>query len=249
MQGGESVIDGLEPVDLIFFGAHPDDIELSCGGTIAKAVSDGLSAGIIELTRGERGTRGTPQVRRREALKAAKILGARFREQLDFGDGGMRTGREEELQIIEIVRYCRPKLVFSMWPDDRHPDHIRTGRLVTEASFYAGLRQLETGLPAHRPQTTIYYPQNYLVTPSFVVDVTKTWKTKTRAIAAFKSQFYNPKSKEPPTFIADKKFLEMIEARGRHFGALIGVDYGEAFMTKQPPKVDDFIAAYSGREQ
>jgi bacillithiol biosynthesis deacetylase BshB1 len=242
------VIDGLEPVDLIFFGAHADDIELSCGGTIAKAVNDGLRIGIIELTRGELGTRGTPAVRRREALKAARILGARFREQLDFGDGGMRSGRDEELQIIEIVRRCRPKLVFSMWPDDRHPDHIRAGRIVTEASFYSGLRQLETDLSAHRPQATIYYPQNYLVTPSFVVDVTKTWKTKMRAIAAFRSQFYDPKSKEPPTFIADKKFLEMIEARGRHFGALIGVEFGEAFMTKQPPKVDDVIAAYSGRE-
>ncbi len=238
----------LEPVDLIFFGAHPDDIELSCGGTIVKAVKDGLRVGIIELTRGELGTRGTPKVRRREALKAAGILGARFREQLDFGDGNMRTGRDEELQIIEIVRRCRPHLVFSMWPDDRHPDHIRTGKLVAEASFYSGLRALETGLPAHRPQATIYYPQNYLVTPSFVVDVTKTWKTKMRAISAFKSQFYDPKSKEPPTFIADKKFLGMIEARGRHFGALIGVEYGEAFMTKQPPKVDDVIAAYSGRE-
>ena len=238
----------LEPVDLIFFGAHPDDIELSCGGTIVKAVKDGLRVGIIELTRGELGTRGTPKVRRREALKASGILGARFREQLDFGDGNMRTGREEELQIIEIVRRCRPHLVFSMWPDDRHPDHTRTGKLVAEASFYSGLRALETGLPAHRPQATVYYPQNYLVTPSFVVDVTKTWKTKMRAISAFKSQFYDPKSQEPPTFIADKKFLEMIEARGRHFGALIGVDYGEAFMTKQPPKVDDVIAAYSGRE-
>ena len=242
------MIERLEPVDVIFFGAHPDDIELSCGGTIAKMVNDGLRAGIIELTRGELGTRGTPKVRRREALKAAGILGARFREQLDFGDGALRTGRDEELQIIEIVRTCRPSLVFSMWPDDRHPDHIRTGRLVTEASFYAGLRALETGLAAHRPQVTIYYPQNYLVPPSFVVDVTKTWKTKMRAIAAFKSQFYNPKSKEPLTFIADKKFLEMIEARGRHFGALIGAEYGEAFMTKQPPKIDDVIAAYSGRE-
>ena len=238
----------LEPVDLIFFGAHPDDIELSCGGTIVKAVNDGLRVGIIELTRGELGTRGTPKVRRREALKAMRILGARFREQLDFGDGNLRTGRDEELQIIEIVRRCRPHLVFTMWPDDRHPDHIRTGRIVAEASWYAGLRALETGLTAHRPQATIYYPQNYLVTPSFVIDVTKTWKTKMRAIAAFKSQFHDPKSKEPPTFIADKKFLAMIEARGRHFGALIGVEYGEAFMTKQPPKVDDVIAAYSGRE-
>jgi len=248
VQGGELVIEALEQVDIIFFGAHPDDIELSCGGTIAKSVADGLRVGIIELTRGELGTRGTPKIRRREALNAMRILGARFREQLDFGDGNLRTGREEELQIVEVVRRCRPKVVFTMWPDDRHPDHVRTGRIVTEASWYAGLRALETGLAHHRPQVTIYYPQNYLVTPSFVVDVTKTWKTKQRAIAAFKSQFHDPKSKEPPTFIADRKFLEMIEARGRHFGALIGVEYGEAFMTKQPPKIDDVIAAYAGRE-
>src|SRR5258708_745554 len=115
---------------MIFFGAHPDDIELSCGATIAKAVKDGLRAGIIELTRGELGTRGTPKVRRREALKAAGILGARFREQLDFGAGGMRTGRDQETQTSAAVRLCKPKVVFTMWPDDRHPDHIRTGQIV-----------------------------------------------------------------------------------------------------------------------
>jgi bacillithiol biosynthesis deacetylase BshB1 len=241
-------VSGFEPVDVIFFGAHPDDIELSCGGTIAKSVSDGLRVGIVELTRGEMGTRGTPQIRRREARTAARILGAAFREQLDFGDGALRTSRDEELQIVGVIRQCRPKVIFVMWPDDRHPDHTRTGRLVTEAAFYSGLRALDTGLPAHRPQATIYYPQNYMVPPSFVVDVTKTWKTKMKAIAAFKSQFHDPGSKEPQTFISDPKFIQMIEARGRHFGALIGVEYGEAFMTKQPPKIDDVIAAYSGRE-
>src|SRR5947207_15757936 len=132
------------------------------------------------------------------------------------------------MQIIAVVRECKPKVIFTMWPDDRHPDHIRTGQIVAGASFLAGLRALKTDLLAHRPQVTIYYPQNYLVTPSFVVDVTKTWKTKQRAIAAFKSQFDNPKSKEPHTFIADRNFLEMIEARGRHFGALIVVEYREA---------------------
>jgi bacillithiol biosynthesis deacetylase BshB1 len=241
-------VSGFEEVDIIFFGAHPDDIELSCGGTIAKSVADGLRVGIVELTRGEMGTRGTPQIRRREAKNAARILGATFREQLDFGDGALRTGRDEELRLVEVIRRCHPKVIFTTWPDDRHPDHTRTGRLVAESAFYSGLRALNTGMPAHRPQVTIYYPQNYLVTPSFVIDVTKSWKTKMRAIAAFKSQFYDPKSKEPLTFISDKKFVQTIEARGRHFGALIGVEYGEAFMTKQPPKIDDVIAAYAGRE-
>jgi bacillithiol biosynthesis deacetylase BshB1 len=237
-----------ESVDIIFFGAHPDDVELSCGGTVAKCVQDGLRVAIVDLTRGEMGTRGTPQTRHREAANAAKALGATFRQQLDFGDGNLQTGREQELQIIEILRRATPQLVVGPWPDDRHPDHSRTGRIVTEASFYAGLRALETGLRAHRPQTVLYYLQNYMITPSFVVDVTKHWKTKMRSVAAYKSQFHDPKSKEPVTFISDPKFLEMIEARGKHFGALIGTAYGEAFVTKQPPRVDDLLGAYAGRE-
>ena len=237
-----------ETVDLIFFGAHPDDVELSCGGTVAKSVKDGLRVGIVDLTRGEMGTRGTPQTRKREAASAAKALGATFRQQLDFQDGNLQTGREQELEIIELLRRWRPRLVIGPYPDDRHPDHTRTGRIVTEASFYAGLKSLETGLPAHRPQTVLYYLQNYMFTPSFVVDVTKHWKTKMRSVAAYKSQFYDPNSKEPNTFISDPKFLDMIDARGRHFGALIGASYGEAFVTKQPPRIDDLIGAYAGRE-
>jgi N-acetylglucosamine malate deacetylase 1 len=237
-----------ETVDIIFFGAHPDDVELSAGGTAAKCVKDGLRIGIVDLTRGEMGTRGTPQTRKKEAQGAARVLGATFRQQLDFQDGNLQTGREQELQIIELLRIRRPKLVIAPWPDDRHPDHTRTGRIVTEASFYAGLKSLKTGAPEHRPQTVLYYMQNYMVPPSFVVDVTAHWKTKMKSVAAYKSQFFDPKSKEPQTFISDPKFLEMIDARGRHFGALIGARYGEAFVTKQPPRVDDLIGAYSGRE-
>ena len=234
--------------DLLFISAHADDTELSCGGTIANAVRDGLRVGMIDLTRGEMGTRGTPRERAREAAESARILGAAFRERLDLGDGGLRTGRDEELQVIGLLRRHRPKIVFSPYPDERHPDHARTGRLVTDATFYAGLRQLKTGLQAHRPQAVVYYFQNYMWTPSFVVDVSASWETKMRAVAAFKSQFHNPKSKEPETFISKKGFLDMIEARGKHFGALIGAAYGEAFVTKQPPKIEDIIAAYENRE-
>ena len=237
-----------ESVDIIFFGAHPDDVELSCGGTVAKCVKDGLRVGIVDLTRGEMGTRGTPQTRKREAAAAAKVLGATFREQLDFQDGNLQTGREQELQIIEILRRATPKLVVAPYPDDRHPDHTRTGRLVTDAWFYAGLRALDTEVRAHRPHAVLYYMQNYMFTPSFVVDVTRHWKTKMRSVAAYKSQFHDPNSKEPQTFISDPKFLGMIDARGKHFGALIGAEYGEAFVTKQPPRIDDLVAAYSGRE-
>ena len=142
----------MTEVDLLFFGAHPDDVELAAGGMVARAVRDGLRVGMIDLTRGEMGTRGTAATRQREARAAAKILGAKFREQLDFGDGNLRTGREEELELIELLRRTRPKLVFAPYPDDRHPDHTRTGSLVTEASFYAGLRALKTASVAHRPQ-------------------------------------------------------------------------------------------------
>jgi bacillithiol biosynthesis deacetylase BshB1 len=237
-----------ESVDLLFIGAHPDDVELSASGTIADAVGRGLRVGMIDLTRGELGTRGTPQTRKREAQRSAKILGASFREQLDFGDGNLRTGRDEELVLVDLIRRTRPSLVFAPYPDDRHPDHTRAGRLVTEAAFYAGLKAIETGLPAHRPQTTVYYLQNYMQPPSFIVDVTAVWKTKMRAIAAFKSQFYDPQSREPKTILSDPKFLAMIDARGRHFGGMIGATYGEAFVTKQPPRVTDLLASYGGRE-
>lgn len=238
----------MTEVDYLFFAAHADDLELSCGGTIAKFVKEGRRVGMVDLTRGEMGTRGTPQTRKREATAAARVLGAAFREQLDFGDGNLRTGRDEELQIVEILRRTRPRVVIAPWPDERHPDHARTGRVVTEASFYSGLRALEPGVPAHRPQVVAYYMQNYVLHPTFVVDVSAHWKIKMRAVAAYKSQFHDPKSKEPQTFISSKRFLDMIDGRGRHFGALIGVDYGEAYITKQPPKLDDVIAAYEGRE-
>ncbi|PYQ30583.1 MAG: bacillithiol biosynthesis deacetylase BshB1 [Acidobacteria bacterium] len=235
-------------VDVLFISAHADDTELSCGGTAAKLVKDGLRVGLVDLTRGEMGTRGTPETRQGESQAAANTLGAAFRLTLDFGDGNLRAGREEELQIIDVVRRHRPKLVITPYPDERHPDHARTGRVVTDASFYAGLKSLKTDLPAHRPQAVLYYLQNYMFPPTFIVDVSETWKTKTDAIAAYKSQFFDPKSNEPNTFISDPKFLDMIEARGKHFGALIGAAYGEAFISKQPPRVDDMVSAYAGRE-
>jgi N-acetylglucosamine malate deacetylase 1 len=241
-----------DTVDILFFGAHPDDVELGCGGTIAKLAKDGARIGIVDLSRGELGTRGTPQTRKREAQHSARILGALFRTQLDFGDGNLQTGREQELEIVDLLRRHRPEVVFVSYPDDRHPDHTRAGRVVTEASFYSGLRALPAPGDAHRPQTVIYYIQNYMIPPSFVVDTSKAWKTKMRAIAAFKSQFSvpgsKPGSKEPQTFISKPGFLETIDARGRHFGALIGSEFGEAFVTKQPPRVDDVIGAYAGRE-
>src|SRR5579859_6759327 len=164
-----------EQADVIFFGAHADDLELSCGATIAKFAKRGESVGMVELTKGEMGTRGTPQVRKGEADAACRLLGAAFRHQLDLGDGGLRTGRDEELQVIEVLRRWQPAVIFAPWPDERHPDHARAGRLITDAWFYAGLRKLRTARNAHRPQAVIYYKQNYVEHPTFVIDVTDTW--------------------------------------------------------------------------
>jgi bacillithiol biosynthesis deacetylase BshB1 len=176
------------------------------------------------------------------------VLGATFRTQLDFADGNLGTTRAEELAVIEVIRLHRPQLLIAPFPDDRHPDHTRTGKLLTDAWFYAGLQKLETASPAHRPQAIIYYLMNYLMTPSFVVDVTSVWSKKMDSIYAYSSQFYNPGSKEPQTILSQKSFLDLIEGRGRHFGGLIGADYGEPFYSKQPPRIDDPIAAYRGRE-
>jgi bacillithiol biosynthesis deacetylase BshB1 len=237
-----------QKVSILAFAAHADDLEISCGGTLARAAARGQRVGMVDLTRGEMGTRGTPAVRRRESLRAQKSLGAKFRLTLDFGDGNLRTGRDEELELIRIIRDHRPEIVIAPWPDERHPDHTRAGRLVTEAAFYAGLKTLDTGQDAHRPQTVVYYLQNFLLPPTFIVDVSESFKAKLKALSAYKSQFHNPNSKEPPTLIASKAFSDMIEARARHYGYMIGAEYGEAFVTKQPPTVNDIVAAYRGRE-
>lgn len=235
-------------VDVLAVGAHPDDLELTCGGTIARMAHEGKRVGMLDLTRGEMGTRGTPEVRKREAANAAEILGASWRRQLDFGDGGLRTGRSEELELIRVIREARPSLVIAPYPDDRHPDHARAGRLLTDAWFYAGLAKLEDGKAAHRPQAIIYYLLNFPMTPSFVIDVTEHHDRRRRAMLAFESQFHREGSDEPPTLIAQKSFLEMIEARLRHYGSMIGAEFGEPFWSRTPPRVDDPIAAFRGRE-
>ena len=237
-----------DTVDILAFGAHADDVELACGGTVARAVKQGQTVGIVDLTHAEMGTRGTPEIRLRESGKAAGILKAQFRTRLDFGDGALRTGREEELELIRVIRRHRPAIVIAPYTDDRHPDHARAGRLITEAAFYAGLTRIDTGQPAHRPQAIIYHLLTYAPPPSFVVDVTATFATKMRAIQAYGSQFYNPKSKEKQTILSQKTFLDRIEGRARYFGSMIGAEYGEPFWTKEPPALSDLVGAYRGRE-
>jgi N-acetylglucosamine malate deacetylase 1 len=236
------------PVDVLAISAHADDVELCCAGTLIALARRGKTFGIVDLTRSEMGTRGTPETRRREAERAAEILGANFRETLDFGDGGLSKSRDHELALIDILRREKPRLILTAYPEDRHPDHRRAGELVTDAAFYAGLRKIETSHPAHRPQQTLYFSTAYVQSPTFVVDVTQAMPRRMEAVRAYQSQFHDPASKEPETFLSQKSFLDAIEARARHFGFLIGVEFGEGFVSRRPPRLDDPIAAFEGFE-
>jgi bacillithiol biosynthesis deacetylase BshB1 len=235
-------------VDVLAIAAHPDDVEMCCAGTLAKLKSKGRSFGILDLTRGEMGTRGTAEIRDAEARRAGEILGASFRESLDFGDGGLRKGRAEEDRLIDAIRAFRPRIIFTSFPEDRHPDHARCGALVADAAFYAGIRKRETEHAAHRPQQVLFFSTMYYQTPSFVVDVTATYPLRRDAILAFRSQFHNPESAEPETMLTAEKFLKELEARSRHYGQMTGVEFGEGFISKRPVRIDDPFAAFEGYE-
>jgi bacillithiol biosynthesis deacetylase BshB1 len=238
----------VRPVDVLAIGPHPDDVELGCGGTLAALARRGFTFGICDLTRGEMGTRGTPDVRAAEARKAAGILGASFRETLDLGDGGLRTDRAAELALISVIRRARPRLVLAPHREDRHPDHVRASRLVTDAAWYAGLKALETGSPAHRPQQVVYYPTSFVATPSFLVDVTDVFSVKLAAIRAYASQFHDPLSREAETYISTSGFLDGITARAQAFGRFGNVAFAEGFVALQPPTLADPVAAFEGYE-
>jgi len=241
-------VTAVAPVDILAFGAHPDDVELGCGGALAAQARRGYRFGICDLTRGEAGTRGTPEGRAAEAAKAAAILGAAFRVTLDLGDGNLRTDRAAELEVMAVVRAARPRLVLAPWESDRHPDHVRASKLVTEASWYAGLRSDDGSGPAHRPQQILYYPSSFAAQPSLLVDVTATFALKLEAIRAYRSQFHDPLSGEPETYVSTKGFFDGIAARAQAFGRIANVAYAEGFLTRLPPRVDDPVAAFEGYE-
>lgn len=232
-------------LDAIFFGAHPDDAELSCGGTIIKLVESSKKAGIIDLTHGELGTRGTKKIRAEETKNACKILGVKIRENLGFKDTNIENTFQNRLKIIKFIRKYKPKIIFLPYPSDRHPDHVHTSKLVKESAFYSGLAKLKTRYDGkvqtnHRPVKTIYYMQTYTFEPSFIVDITDQFKKKMKAVKCYYSQFYNKKNKGPSTFISDKKFIEYIEARAVFYGFQIGVKYGEPFYMEEKLKIDPF---------
>ena len=219
---------------VLAFGAHPDDVELGCGGTLAKLVEEGKVCAIVDLTKGELGTRGTEETRKQEAKNAAEILGISVRENLGFRDGFLQNSEENQLEIVKMVRKYRPEIVLANATDDRHPDHAKAAKIVLDACFLSGLRKLETVMDgevqeAWRPKHIFHYMQWKDVQPDFVVDISEQLNKKIDACLAFKTQFYDPTSKEPETPITSKDFLESLSYRAQNLGRLSGVPHAEAF--------------------
>lgn len=225
-------------LDILAFGAHPDDVELGCGATVAKEVSSGKKVGIVDLTRGELGTRGSAEIRDKEAANAAEILGVSVRENLRFRDGFFVNDETHQLEIIKMIRKYQPEIVLCNAIDDRHIDHGKGSRLVSDACFLSGLRRIETSLngtiqKAWRPKLVYHYIQWKNIEPDFVVDVSDFMQTKLDAVMAYSSQFYDPNSKEPVSPIATKNFTESIEYRAKDLGRLIFSEYAEGFTVER----------------
>lgn len=225
-------------LDILAFGAHPDDVELGCGATIAKEISLGKKVGIVDLTRGELGTRGSAEIRDKEAADAAKILGVSVRENLCFRDGFFLNDEKHQLEIIKMIRKYKPEIVLCNAIDDRHIDHGKGSKLVSDACFLSGLRRIETvyegeNQDAWRPKLVYHYIQWKNIEPDFVVDVSEFMEIKEKAVMAYSSQFYDPNSSEPISPIATKNFTDSINYRARDLGRLIFVDYAEGFTTER----------------
>jgi bacillithiol biosynthesis deacetylase BshB1 len=228
-----------DKLDFLAFGAHPDDVELGCGATIAKLVSQGKKVGIVDLTRGELGTRGSAEIRTKETKEASKILGITVRENMDFKDGFFRNDEEHQLKIIQVIRKYQPDFVFCNAQDDRHIDHPKGSQLVVEASFLSGLSKIVTNdslgnnQKQWRPKNIYHYIQWKNLHPDFIFDVSGFHNTKMDAVKCYSSQFYDPKSIEPETPISAKNFLDFVQSRANDFGRLIDVEHGEGFISNR----------------
>jgi bacillithiol biosynthesis deacetylase BshB1 len=225
-------------LDILAFGVHPDDVELGCAGTIMAAIDQGKKVGIVDLTRGELGTRGTPTTRTQEAAAAAKIMGVDVRENLDMADGFFVNDEAHQRKIIALIRKYQPDVILANAPEDRHPDHGRSAKLVSDAAFLSGLRKVETiheGITqnAWRPAYTFHYIQDRFIQPSFVIDITAYMERKMEAVLAYGTQFTNADTSEPQTYISSPQFLETVKARALMLGKRIGVGYAEGYITEK----------------
>ena len=234
-------------LDVLAFGAHPDDVELSCAGTLLVEKANGKKVGIIDMTEGELGTRGNVQIRRDEALAAGKILGVDARENLLMADGFFKNDEEHQKKVIRVLRKFQPEVILCNAPEDRHPDHGRAAGLVVEAAFLSGLRKVitEDNKSSHnvwRPKYVFHYIQDRFLQPDFVVDVTTVFEKKIEAIRAHKTQFFNPDLSEPETYISSPDFLDSIIYRAKMLGKMIGVKYAEGYISKKMIGIKTFDA-------
>ena len=230
-------------LDVLIFAAHPDDAELSMGGTIAKFAAANLKVGIIDFTKGELGTRGTAETRQKEAFQAAITLKVAVRENLDIPDGNIQKNKENLMKVIMAIRRYKPKILFAPYFNDRHPDHIDASKIVKEALFATGLAKIKTfdkevAQDFYRPKKLYYYMQTYTFEPSFIIDISEQFETKMGAVKAYASQFHNPKSTEPETFISRPEFINYVESRAQFYGFQIGKHYGEPFYCEEKIELD-----------
>jgi bacillithiol biosynthesis deacetylase BshB1 len=226
-------------LDILAIGSHPDDVELGCSGTLIKEIKRGKKVGIIDLTQGELGTRGTVETRYSEAANAAMIMGVHVRENLKMRDGFFKNDEEHQMQLVKALRKYKPEIVIGNILEDRHPDHGRGGWLIYDACFFSGLRQVKTfdeegkEQEKWRPKILLHYIQDRFYEPDIIIDVSDEWEQRMEAIKAYKTQFFDPNSSEPQTYLSTPDFIEALAARARLLGKRIGVKYAEGFLSKK----------------
>ena len=234
-------------LDLVVMAAHPDDAEMSCGGTIASAIAQGKKVGIIDFTRGELGTRGTPEIRAAESAAASNILQISARENLGFRDGFFKNDEDHQMKLIAALRRYQPDVVLANAIEDRHPDHGKGAALAVDSCFYSGLRMIQTfnfdGKPqnAWRPKAVYHYIQDRFIKPDLVVDISSFWDKKEASIRAYKSQFHDPNSTEPESYLTSPEFLDFLKARSQEMGHMIGSSYGEGYTKTKPIGIKDLF--------
>lgn len=223
-------------LDVLAIGVHPDDVELGCSGTILVALSEGKKVGIVDLTRGELGTRGSAEIRKIEAANAAKVLGVHLRENIGLADGFFLNDEAHQRKVITMIRKYQPEIILCNAPEDRHPDHGRSAKLVSDAAFLSGLRKIETELDsvsqqAWRPKYVFHYLQDRFLQPDFVVDISEHIDKKIESVLSYTTQFFNPDLDEPQTYISSPEFMESVKARAMMLGKRIGVKYAEGYLS------------------
>lgn len=231
-------------LDILAFAAHPDDVELCCSGTLIKHALKGQKTGVVDLTRGELGTRGTSEIRTRESEAASVIMNLSARENLGMPDGFFDASRENRIAIVRMIRKYKPRIILANAISDRHPDHGRASKLVTDSCFLSGLIKVETDINGEvqepwRPAAIYHYIQDRFMEPSFIVDISDVMEQRKKAIMAYSSQFYDPESTEPETVISTRQFFDSLTARALELGRIIGAQYGEGFVQERIPGVND----------